>query len=128
MAKYFILTFSGQDEKTVIKEANEAGKIFDVDKPVRDLELMMLKNILRYARRDARNLDDGFKITDCLKQVEGVTAKDTFLRFTSDDIDFLKRGISSASGSPEINLWFDSCSAMLKQIKDPTEEEVDSKE
>lgn len=122
MAKYFKINLSPPKKTKIINEPDDKGMMIPKKRKIRELELIVLHNMLRYARRNSKNIDQGFLITDCMDQIDNITDKEEFIRFTAEDIGFLKTGFTAASGTNEINLWFDNCLDLMKQIKNPEED------
>ena len=122
MAKYFVIEFSEEIVKLSVKDEN--GKIFTRDTAVRDIEMLVLSNLLRYARIMSRNMDEGFRITDVINQVKKAGEKEEkLIKVTTEDIAFLNKGYETATGSKEINEWFDICQNLLLQIHKPISED-----
>jgi NCAIR mutase (PurE)-related protein len=126
MAALYPIKFS--TNKKIHEVPNKEGKI--EKKTLKDLEKLVLQNMFRFARKVSKNIDEGFLITDCLDQLKNLTGKELDIKFTEEDIKFLKIGYSVAGTSDldYINTWFDSCRDLLIQIKDPKSTEQLKKE
>jgi len=125
MAKNYIIELSSITCKTMISEADKDGKIINVEKSTREIELITLKNLFRFARNKEASIDTGCLITDCLDQLDNITDKETLVKFTEQDIGFLKTGykISAEERVGLINFWFDNCKTVMQQIRKPIDEE-----
>jgi len=124
MAKYFIINLSPEDKTINFQTVSPEGEQLSEKKKLREIELIVMQNMFRYARKMAKDFDLAMTISDCIDQVKNITDAETFIRFTKEDIGFLKDGFKVASGGPEINVWLDSCYDLMKQLKDPKPEEV----
>jgi hypothetical protein len=124
MAKYFIIKLTSKSKvKTFASWINEDGtQDKNVEKKIRDVELLALEFMFKAARQNAKNMDQAFLVTDCVDQIKNITDKESTIRFTQEDIQFLKSGFEAAHGSTIINFWFENIIDLLKQIRNPEEE------
>ena len=126
MAKNYIIELSPHTKKVIVAEPSEDGKkVVDVERNARDLEIVTLKNMFRFARNKESSLDTGWLITDCLDQLDNLKDEELIIKFTEQDIKFLKTGftIAATEGTGLINFWFDHCKAVMRQIRKPVDEE-----
>lgn len=124
MAKNYIIELSPITRKISIPEADEKGKIVDVMKVAREVEIVTLKNMFRFTRDKEASIDTGCLITDCLDQLDNIKDDELIVKFTEQDIGFLKTGYKlSANGNIGlINFWFDHCGNIMQQIRKPVDE------
>lgn len=124
MAKNYIIEFSPIAQKIVVPETNENGDVIGVERAARDIEIVTLKNMFRFARNKESSIDTGWLITDCLEQLDNLGDDKLIVKFTEQDIGFLKTGFSIAAteNTGLINFWFDHCKSVMMQIRKPVNE------
>lgn len=124
MAKLFVIKFSPVKEKKLgVEVRNLDGEVEKVDLTIRDLEIVSLRTMFRLARNKPKSLEEADLIADCIDQLDNLNKKEMSIKFTKDDIKFLKTGFMAASGSEMINGWYDDCRNLMKQINEPQAEE-----
>ena len=125
MAKNYIIELSPITRKILVPEANDKGQVIDVEKVARDIEIVTLKNMFRFARNKEASIDTGCLITDCLDQLDNLTNEESIIKFTEQDIGYLKTGykISANENAGLINFWFDHCKDIMRQIRKPVDQE-----
>jgi hypothetical protein len=129
MSKLYVIKFNESKEK--IKFPDDKNPIpmnnnmmgFKLIKGTRkELELRILERLFKNAMNSQQEISKSFECKDCIDQIKNLDGEMS-IRFTKDDIEYLKLGYSKTADSrPDV--WMEECSDLFKQIDNPEEEKI----
>jgi hypothetical protein len=103
-----------QKEETTTYDVQKDGKVEKETKPLREIELALLKSVFSAAFTIEKELKKSILARDLYEQVENITDKDEKITLTTEDLGIFKTGWE-AFEKQRPNLWM-KCGALLKQL------------
>jgi hypothetical protein len=102
-----------KDEKATY-DIQKDGKVEKETKPVRELEISLMKSVFSAAFSIEKELKKSILARDLYEQVENLTDKDEVLKLTTEDLVIFKAGWE-AFEKQRPTIWM-KCGALLKQL------------
>jgi hypothetical protein len=103
-----------KEETTTYDIQGKDGKIEKETKPIREIELALLKSVFSAAFTIEKDLKKSILARDLYEQAENLTDKDEVLKLTAEDLQIFKTGWE-AFEKQRPPLWM-KCGALLKQL------------
>lgn len=108
--KKFTLKFSVIEKEKI--------RFDDKEVTIPEMERRLLEDLLRFARAGTKDINTAFDITDTITQIKTLSAKAVLVEVSKEDIKWIMAGFQASVNNPMRDLWFEKCSALLKQIRD----------
>jgi len=96
MAAQYLLRLTDADQALTVPM--DFTNTNDAPETIRGLEILILRNLTRFAWRDAKEIEDSGYCLDILGQLDNLTDRCEGLILTAHDLDLLKRAYKALAG------------------------------
>jgi len=103
-----------KDETATYDIQKDGGKVEKETKPIRELEIALLKSVFSAAFTIEKELKKSILARDLYEQIENLTDEDELLKLTTEDLQIFKTGWE-AFEKQRPGIWM-KCGALLKQL------------
>jgi hypothetical protein len=119
ISKRFVLALTADLSKTVTIIGMRGDAVEESEKPIRDIEIVMLTGLFETAANFQKGFKESMQCLDCIGHMENLKADENEIVLTQSDLDFLKVGWDkTAEHRP--GAW-NKCRDLLAQLVDPKE-------